>query len=98
MYFYREIVWLEATVLLTVGCGSGSISVAVPLGHVLYCEVKGDGNSRRHMDVRSTVLGGEAGTGLGGPCPLGITLPRALLTAGVSFSNQRAVVAKASWE
>lgn len=46
---------MEATVLRTVGWGSRSLSVAVPLGHVLYSEVRGDGNSRRHMDVRSWV-------------------------------------------
>lgn len=43
------------------------------------------------------MLHGEAGAGLGADDP-GASHCRALLTAGVSFSNQRAVGAKALWE
>lgn len=51
------------------GGGSRSISVAVPLGGVWSSEVGGGGRSRRHMSVRSIVLHGEAGTGLGADVP-----------------------------
>lgn len=51
--------------LPTGGRGSRSISVAVPLGRVFSSEVGGGGSSSKHVSVRSAVLHGETGAGLG---------------------------------
>lgn len=74
---------------LEVGCWSRLSSAAVPLGPVLTCEVMEMTGGTRVSGVWCWV--GRQGLARDSP-------PRALLTAGVSFSNQRAVVAKASCE
>lgn len=84
--------------MLPAGVGEAGPCLLLCLQVVFFREVGGAESTRRHGSVRSTVLRGEAGAGLGADVPgASPTLQGSLLTAGVSFSDQRAVGAKILW-